>query len=133
MRQIASVLLLVLAAVPVAAKWKTKEKPFDPVAITDVRKATGRFVGIDPDYVVNLGLDSEGKLTGTVAEFGAVSTLRNIRIDGAELNATVGGLPIHGTFVRRTREGATSFGLLVHDTDVRIDDVAVSQIFCKKA
>ena len=132
MKQIASVLLLIAAALPMGAKWKTKDKHFDPVAITDVRKAAGRYVGIDPDYVVKLELDASGKLTGGLIEFGVVSTLRDIRVDGAELNATVGGLPLHGTFVKRTKNGAVSFGLLVHDADVRIDDVTLSQIFCRK-
>ena len=132
MRNITSVLLLVLAAVPLGAKWKVKEKSVEPIAITDVRKAAGRYVGIDPDYVVKLRLDDQGKLTGTVTEFGVTSTLRDLRINGAELNAFVGGLPIHGTFVKRTRNGVTSFGLMVHDTDVMIDDVSVSQLFCRK-
>ena len=132
MRQLASALLILLAAAPLGAKWKTKEKYVEPIAITDVRKAAGHYVGIEPDYVVNLHVDGDGRLSGSLTEFGVTSTLRELRINGAELNAVVGGLPIHGTFVRRTRNGVTSFGLLVHDTDVKIDDVTVSQIFCRK-
>jgi hypothetical protein len=130
MRQIASVLLLVVAAIPMGAKWKTKEKRFDPVAITDVRKAAGHYVGIDPDYVIDLRLDDYGKLTGRLTHFGTTSTLRDVRIDGAEINANVAGLPLHGTFVARTLNGTVSFGLLVHDADIKIDDVTLSEIFC---
>lgn len=133
MKQIAGVLLLIVAALPMGAKWKAKEKVFDPVAITDVRQAAGRYVGIDPDYVVTLKLDSESKLTGKLIQFGVASTLRDIKIEGADLYATVGGLPLHGTFVKRTRNGATAFGLLVHDADVKIDDVTLSEIFCRVA
>ena len=131
MRQLASVLLLIAAAVPMGAKWKVKEKTFDPVAINDVRKAAGHYVGIDPDYVVELKLDDDAKLNGKLIQFGVASTLREIRIEGSELYATVGGLPLHGTFVNRTRDGVTSFGLLVHDAEVKIDDVTLSEIFCK--
>src|SRR5205823_4229610 len=118
MRQLASVLLFVAAAVPMAAKWKVKEKSFEPVAITDVRKAAGRYVGIDPDYVVDLKLDNDAKLNGKIVQFGVASTLRDIRIEGADLYATVGGLPLHGTFVNRSRNGAKAFGLLIHDADI---------------
>lgn len=131
MKHIASVLLLVVAALPMGAKWKTKEKRFDAVAVSNVRQIAGRYVGIDPDYVVRLEVDEYGKLSGTLSEFGVASTLRDIRIDGAELNATVGGLPIHGTFVKRTA-GAVTFGLLVHDADITIDEVTLSQLFCRK-
>ena len=131
MRQIASLLLLAILAVPMGAKWKTREKAFDPVSITDVRKAEGRYVGIDPDYVVNLRLDRWGTLTGTMTQFGVVFPLRGIQVSGAELYATVGGLPIHGTFVKRFSD--KGYGLLVHDSDVKIDDVTISEIFCKKA
>ena len=133
MKQIASVLLLIVAALPMGAKWKAKEKRFDPVAITDVRQAAGRYVGIDPDYIVTLKLDDHGAVTGTIAEFGVASPLRDVQISGSEIYASVAGLPLHGTFVKRTRNGAVSFGLLVHDTDVKIDDVNLSEIFCRKA
>ena len=131
MRQLASLLLLVAAAVPMGAKWKVKEKTFEPVAITDVRKAAGRYVGIDPDYVVDLKLDDEAKLNGKLIQFGVASTLRDIKIEGSDFYATVGGLPVHGTFVNRVRDGVTTFGLLVHDADVKIDDVTLSELFCK--
>ena len=131
MRQIASMLLIIAAAVPMGAKWKTKDKTFDPVAITDVRKAAGHYVGIDPDYVVDLRLDDEAKLSGKLTQFGVASTLRDLKVEGSELYATVGGLPLHGTFVKRTRDGVTAFGLLVHDADVKFDEVTLSQIFCR--
>ena len=132
MKHIASVLLLIVAALPMGANWKANEKRFDAVAVTDVRKVAGRYVGIERDYVVNLQLDQNGKLSGTLTEFGVASPLRDVRIDGAEFNATIGGLPLHGTFVKRTKDGAVSFGLLVHDSDVKIDTVTVSEMFCRK-
>lgn len=133
MKQIASLLLIIAASVPMGANWKTKEKQFDPVAITDVRKAAGKYVGIDPDYVVVLKLDDDARLTGKLIQFGVASPLRDIRIDGSEMYATVGGLPIHGTFVNRLRDGNARFGLLVHDTEIKFDEVTLSQIFCGRA
>ena len=134
MRQkIASVLLLITVALPLAAKWKEKEKRFDAVRITDVRQVAGRYVGIEPDYVVALNLDETGRINGTITQFGVTSPLRDLRISGSKLSATIGGLPINGTFVKRVRDGATSFGLLVHDADIKIDTVTVSQLFCRRA
>ena len=132
MRQIASVLLLVVATLPLGAKWKEKEKRFDAVRITDVRQAAGRYVGIDPDYIVALNLESDGRISGTITQFGVTSPLRDVSISGSRFYATVGGLPVNGTFVKRVRNGAASFGLLVHDADIKIDTVTVNQLFCRR-
>lgn len=132
MKQIATLLLLMTAALPLGGKWKVKEKRFDPVRITDVRHVAGRYVGIDPDYVVSLQLADDGTVTGTMTDFGVTSTLRDIRIEGSEFNARVGGLPLHGTFVNRVRNRASTFGLLIHDTDIKIEDLNLSQIFCRR-
>lgn len=132
MKPLATLLLLTTIALPLGGKWKIKEKRFDPVRVTDVRQVAGRYVGIDPDYVLQLQVSSDGTLSGTMNEFGVATPLRDLWIDGADLTARVGGLPIHATFVNRVRNGVTTFGLLVHDADVEIDDVTVSQIFCAR-
>lgn len=132
MKQIGMVLLLVAATLPLGAKWKDKEKRFDAVRITDVRQVPGRYVGIDPDYVVSLSLDQSGRLSGTITQFGVTSPLRDVAISGSRFTATIGGLPINGTFVKRTRDGVASFGLLVHDADIKIDTVTVNQLFCRR-
>ena len=126
------VLLLVAATLPLGAKWKDKEKRFDAVRITDVRQVPGRYVGIDPDYVVSLSLDSNFRITGTLTQFGVTSPLRDVAISGSRFSATIGGLPVNGTFVKRSRDGVTSFGLLVHDADIKIDTVTVNQLFCRR-
>jgi len=137
MKNIAMLLMVVAAALPLVGKAKQKEKRYDPVRITDVRQLPGRYVGVDPDYVVNLSVSPEGFITGTMRDFGRTATLSSIRIDGAELtakaNASDGSrLSLHGTFVNRFRDGRLTFGLVVHDADVRIDDLSLSQIFCRK-
>lgn len=137
MKNIAMLLLLVAASVPLVGKAKHKEKTYDPVRITDIRQVPGRYVGIDPDYVVNLSVSPDGWITGTMRDFGRTATLSNIRIDGAELTAKATAsdgslLLLHGTFVNRVRDGRATFGFVVHDADVKIVDVSLSQIFCRK-
>ena len=123
MRQLAALLLLITAALPIGAKWKVKEKRFDPVTVTNVQQIAGRYVGIDPDYVLDLKVSSEGVITGN---------LRSIRIDGSQFTAMIDSRPRHATFVNRIRTSEPAFGLLVHDADVQIDDVTLSQIFCRR-
>lgn len=131
MRQLPALLLLVVAALPLGAKWKAKEKRYDPVAINDVRQIAGRYVGINPDYAVELQV-SDGVITGTFRNFGSKLTLEAIRLEGAELTARVNGLPLHATFVNRVKNGERVFGLIVHDADVQIENVTLSQIFCRR-
>jgi hypothetical protein len=132
MKQLAMLLLLVTATLPIGAKFKFKEKRYDPVAVTDVRKIAGRYVGIKPDFAVELRVSDDGVISGTLRNFGETATLRSIRVEGAELTARVDGRPLHATFANRIRNGDIAFGLIVHDTDVPIDDVTLTQIFCRR-
>jgi hypothetical protein len=132
MKQLPALLLLLVAALPIGAKWKVKEKRFDPVAVTNVQRIAGRYVGIDPDFVIDLKVSDAGVITGALRNFDQTSSLRAIRIDGSEITAMVDSRPLHATFVNRTKNGDTAFGLLVHDADVQIDDVTMSQIFCRR-
>ena len=74
-------------------------------------------------YVLDLKVSSEGVITGN---------LRSIRVDGSQFTAMIDSRPLHATFVNRIRTGEPAFGLLVHDADVQIDDVTLSQIFCRR-
>ena len=132
MKQLPALLLLLVAALPIGAKWKVKEKRFDPVAVTNVQRIAGRYVGIDPDFVIDLKVSDEGVITGTLRNFGQTSSLRSIRIDGSEITAMIDSRPLHATFVNRTKNEDRAFGLLVHDADVQLDDVTMSQIFCRR-
>ena len=126
MRQLPALLLLITAALPIGAKWKVKEKRFDPVTVTNVQQIAGRYVGIDPDYVLDLKVSSKGVITGTMRNFGQASNLRSIRVDGAELTAMIDSRPLHATFVNRIRNGEPAFGVLVHDADVQIGDLGLN-------
>ncbi len=132
MRQLPALLLLVAAALPLGATWKVKEKRYDPVPVTDIRKIAGRYVGITPDFAVDLRVSDDGIVSGTFRNFGSTATLQSIHVDGAELTAKVNGLPLHATFVNRIKNGERAFGLIVHDADVQIEDLTLNQIFCRR-
>jgi len=132
MSKLPTILLLLAAALPIGAKFKVKEKRYQPVPVTDVRQIAGRYVGIDPDFVVELRVSDTGVITGTLRNFGESATLRSIRLDGAELTASIDGRSLHATFVNRIRNGDAAFGLVVHDVDAQIDDVTLTQIFCRR-
>ena len=132
MKQLPALLLLLIAALPIGAKWKVKEKRFDPVTITNVQRIAGRYVGIEPDFVIDLKVSDDGIITGSLRNFGQTSTLRSIRVDGPDLHAMVDSRPLRATFVNRLRNGEGAFGLLVHEADVQIDDLTLSQIFCRR-
>src|SRR5712692_9905469 len=101
MRHAATLLLLAAASLPIGAKWKFKEKRYDPVRITDVRQVAGRYVGIDPDFTIDLRVSDQGVVSGTMRNFGTVAVLHDIRIDDSELTASVSQLPLHTTFANR--------------------------------
>src|SRR5947207_2120969 len=81
MRKIALVFVLAVAAVPIAAKYKVKQKSFEPVVIHDVRSIAGRYVGIANDFEVELMVDANGKVAGTLVQRGKTTALRDIVID----------------------------------------------------
>ena len=51
-------------------KYKHKEKRFEPVARQDVRDYAGRYVGIEDDYVVEVRVGEDGRLSATSREGG---------------------------------------------------------------
>jgi hypothetical protein len=132
MRHLPALLLVVAAALPLGAKWKAKEKRYDPVPVTDIRQIAGRYVGINPDFAVDLRVSDTGIVSGTFRNFGSTVTLEAIRLEGADLTAKVNGLPLHATFVNRVKNGQRAFGLIVHDADVQIEDLTLNQIFCRR-
>lgn len=133
MRKLAIALLALAAAIPVVAKTKHKEKRFEPVAITNPAQAAGRYVGIDPDVVIELRGSS-----GTLRNFKRTATLEHVVYQGSELTATAiyaGGRrePMQATFVNRVKNGETAFGLLLRNADVRIDAyMTIQNLFCER-
>ena len=132
MRKLAIALLALGAALPLVAKSKNKDKRFDPVAISQAQ-AAGRYVGIDPDFVIELN-----GATGTLRNFKRTARLADVRLDGSELSATAVYAedrrePLRATFVRRTKNGEVAFGLLVHEANIWIDEnMMIQNLFCER-
>jgi hypothetical protein len=133
MKKLAIALLVAAAAIPVVAKTKHKEKRFEPVAITRPAQAAGRYVGIDPDLVIELRGNG-----GTLRNFKRTATLANVVYDGSELRATAifadgRREPLEATFGNQVKNGDATFGLLLRNMDVRIDaDITIQNLFCRR-
>jgi hypothetical protein len=129
MRKLSIALLLLATALPLAAKEKNKhkDKRFEPVEMT-ASKAAGRYIGIDPEYVVELTANG-----GTLHRRQGTVSLTHVTIEGSELRATAGSAPFRATFVNRILNGETAFGLLVHDSNVQLDGgVVLGDLFCRR-
>ena len=128
-------LLLALAmAFPLAAskdkdKHKVKDKHYDPAPIDTLAQAAGRYVGVDPGFVVELTATGGG----TVRNHDRVAALANVIVARGELRATADGEPFRATFLNLRMDGTTTFGLMVHDANVRQDERTVfGDIFCRR-
>jgi hypothetical protein len=70
---------------------------------------------------------------GTLRNQQGTFALTDVRLDRGELRATAGGEPFRATFVNRVLNGRAAFGLLVHDSNVRLDgDVVLGDLFCRR-
>src|SRR5205085_413050 len=132
MKKLALLLALGMAFPLAASKDKHKDKHFDTVAMT-APQAVGRYVGIDPDFVVVLTASG-----GTLRNFQRTAALTHIVFDGSEMRATAEYAagrrePFQATFVNRTNNGATAFGMLVRNSDVHLEgDVVIEELFCRR-
>ena len=133
MKKLGIALLFAAVALPLAAsKNKHKEKSFEPIAMTSAG-AVGRYVGIDPDFVIELTPSG-----GTMRNFERTATLTHVVFEGSELKATAiypDGIrqPLEATFVKRIKNGEVAFGLLLRNIDVRVDaEVTIQNLFCRR-
>ena len=124
-------------AVAQKQKVKIKEKHFEPVARQNVQDYAGRYVGIEDDYVIEVRVGDDGKLSITSREGARTATLSDIRLDGAELTATK-NYP-HGrranfsaTFADRVLNGERAFGLLVKNLWIELPGLTVTQMFYRR-
>ena len=130
-------LSLALACAPAAGQkpWKKKkEKRFEPVVRQEARDYSGRYVGVEDSYVLDVREEADGRLTATLREDGREVRLRDVRLAGARLTATKiyadnSTAPFSGTFANRILNGETAFGIMV-DGPVKVTEgVTVSRIF----
>jgi hypothetical protein len=125
MRKLAAVLLIVVASVSYADKnkaSKTKEKRFEAVAVA-VQAAAGSYRGPAESYGLVLEVAPNGTLRGNYVEMGRIAVLHAIELHGSEFTARAsfddGSFrTISGSFANRVLNGATAFGLRMHDVPV---------------
>ena len=129
-----AILLALALAFPLAAskdkdKHKVKDKHYDAVPIATLAQAAGRYIGVDPEFVVELTATGGG----TLRNHQRVTALTNIVVERGELRATAGSEPFRATFLNLVMDGKTTFGLMVHDANVRMDERTVfGNIFCRR-
>jgi hypothetical protein len=133
-----SLLLALLVAAPVSGgqklKHKQKEKRFEPIVKQRVEEYAGRYVGIMPDYYLEIAAGADAQLSVTSYEGRRRATLRDIRLAGARLTATrvyADGTTtaFEATFANRILNGHSSFGIMVENLNVEFEDMTFNRIF----
>jgi hypothetical protein len=133
-----SLLLALLCAAPVAGgqklKHKQKEKRFEPIVKQRVEEYAGRYVGIMPDYYLEIAAGADARLSITSYEGRRRASLRDIRLAGARLTATrvyADGTTaaFEATFANRILNGHSSFGIMVENLNVEFEDMTFNRIF----
>jgi hypothetical protein len=135
-------LLAFMSAAPVSGgqkfKNKKKEKRFEPVVKVSVADYAGRYVGIAPDYYLDITTGVDGQLSVTSQEGGRRATLRDVRVEGAHLTGTRvyangAAKDFKATFANRILNGETSFGILVENLNVEFEGMTFTRIFYQLA
>lgn len=130
--------LALLCAAPVSGgqklKNKKKDKRFEPVVKQRVEEYAGRYVGIMPDYYLEIAASADGKLHVTSQEGSRHAALRDVRLSGARLTATrvyTDGTTkdFEATFANRIVNGESSFGIIVENVEVPFDGMTLTSIF----
>jgi hypothetical protein len=118
-------LLILLIALPLAAKVKHKDKRFEPAPVANAAAAAGRYLGPDENHVIVLTAEGTGSMNG--------APLANIVIDRARFEATAhDGKRVRGTFMRRILNGDVAFGLLLDEPPFDMGDGAVTKAFYRR-
>ena len=135
-------LMLALAIVSVPAvgqkaKKKVKDKRFEPVVHANLKDYEGTYVGIEPDYVMEIKLAADGQLEVRGEEDGRSVALTNIQLRGARLTAEkvyADGQreSFEGTFSNRILNGISAFGIVVEGLRVDIGGTTLHKVFYKR-
>jgi hypothetical protein len=115
-------------------KYKKKEKRFEPVVKANVADYAGHYVGIMPDYYLEISSGADGQLSITSHEGRRHATLRGVRVEGARLTATrvyADGAtkPFEATFANRILNGESAFGIIVENVNVEFEDMTFNKLF----
>lgn len=128
MRKLAAVLLIVVASVSYADKTdknkapKSKEKRFEAVAV-NAQSIAGSYRGPAESYGLVLEIGANGALRGNYVEMGRIAVLNGIELRGSEFTARASfddgsSRTLTGSFSNRVLNGATAFGVRMHDVPV---------------
>ena len=117
---------------------KVKDKRFELVVHQSLKDYEGTYIGIEPDYVVEIQATADGRLRVTSLEDGRSVNLANVKIEGARLTADKlyangNSGKFEATFGNRILNGKSSFGILVDDLDIHLDgDITLNRIFYRR-
>jgi hypothetical protein len=117
---------------------KVKEKRYETVVKQNLKDYAGTYIGIEPDYVVEIQVTPDGRLKVNSLEDGRSVTFSNIKVTGARLTADKiysGGRSekFEGTFKNCILNGETFFGILVEGLDIRLDgDITLDTVFYRR-
>ena len=136
----AIVLAVALGSVSAAGQKakKVKEKRFEPVVLANLKDYEGTYVGIEPDYVIEVRVMADGQLNVQSLEDGSSVRLINIDLKGAHLTADkvyANGSKgkFEATFVNRIRNGESVFGIQVtHGLELHLSGLTLTKVFYKR-
>ena len=117
---------------------KVKDKRFEPVVHQNLKDYEGTYIGIEPDYVIEIQVTADGRLKVTSLEDGRSVTVTNIKVTGARLTADkiyANGQrgKLNATFSNRILNGESAFGLLVDGLNVHLDGgVMLNRVFYRR-
>jgi hypothetical protein len=117
---------------------KVKEKRYELVVHQNLKDYEGTYIGIEPDYVVEIQVAADGRLKLTSLEDGRSVRFTNVKVDGARLtadkiyaNGSSGKLD--ATFRNCILNGKTFFGILVDGLDIHLDGgVTLNTVFYRR-
>lgn len=117
---------------------KFKDKRFEPVVKQDVREYSGRYVGIEPSYVLDIQVSDDGALTAVSYEDERRATLREIKLTGSRLTATKvyedgATEKFEAQFVNRILNGVTAFGVIVENLRIELAGATLTRVFYQRA
>jgi hypothetical protein len=117
---------------------KVKEKRYETVVKQNLKDYAGTYIGIEPDYVVEIRVTPDGRLLVNSLEDGQSVTLSNVKVTGARLTADKiysGGRSgkFQGTFKNCILNGETFFGIHVEGLNIRLNgDITLDSVFYRR-
>ena len=116
---------------------KQKEKRFEPVVKQDAREYAGRYVGIEPSYIIDVEADASGALKIVSTEEGRRADITDVSLAGSKLTGTKvyedgETTRFEAEFVDRVMNGERSFGLVVEGIEVKLAGATLARVFYRR-